>query len=81
MRIPGDGPSGIELRKKRGIEAEWEFLEESKMANSAGRIDQLTSLRFKTQMESKNLSRERKEGKFRKIKAWYAKRNSEGRNQ
>ena len=46
----------IELGKKRKIETEWEFLEGCKKVNSADQINQLNALRFKTQMESKNLA-------------------------
>ena len=60
-------PSGIELRKKRRIEIEWESLEESKGANSADRIGQLTALRFEMQTGNMHLSR-RNARKFRKMK-------------
>ena len=50
-------PNEIGLRKKREIETEWGSLEESNEVNSAGRIDQLNALRFKTQSGNKNLSR------------------------
>ena len=54
--FPGK-PREIELRTKKEMELNGEFREESKKANSADRIGQLTALRFKTQMESKILSR------------------------
>ena len=44
-------PSEIELRKKKEIETECEFLEESKNVNSADQIDQLNALRCKMQMD------------------------------
>ena len=71
-------PSETELRKKQGIETEWEFPEESRKVNSADRIDQLNSSRFKTQMGSKNLSR--KAMKFRKMKCLVWGGNPESRN-
>ena len=56
----------IDLRKKRDIEDECNFLEESKEVNSADQIDQLNALRFKTQMGDKYLSRGRSGGNFGK---------------
>ena len=59
--------SGEELRQTQEIETEWELLGASKKVNSADQIDQLNALRLKTQMERKNLSRE-KSMKFWKTK-------------
>ena len=54
--FPGK-PSETELGKKREIETEWVFLEESKKVSSDGQIDQLNALRLKTQMKGRDLSR------------------------
>ena len=58
FRISGWG-SSEELRKTQEIEIEWELSGGSKMVTSDGQIDQLDAFRFKTQMESKTLLRER----------------------
>ena len=55
------------------------MLEESKKVNSAGKIDQLDALRFKTQMASKNLSGGNR-ANSRERNSWYEGRNSEGGN-
>ena len=55
------------MGKKQEIETEWELIAESRKVNSADQIDQLGDWRFKTQMASRNLSRE-KSMIFRKSK-------------
>ena len=50
-----------ELRKEKEMEIEWELFAEREKVNSDVKIDQMAPIRFKTQMESKNLSRQKSE--------------------
>ena len=78
FEIPGKSGE-IDLRQKKEIETEWEFLEERKEVNSADKIDQLNALRYKTKMGI-GTYKEKKRENLGKRNAWYGEINAERRN-